>query len=134
MNIEKYSKVQCIAKRVLRDLETEITCDSTEESIASKAIELLAAYGVNNTWYHNVPAFVLLGSRSCLSVSGREYSPSQERVGTTNLVTVDLSPSIDNVWGDCARSFIIENGKVVNEPKAQEFKEGLEIENTFIMK
>jgi Xaa-Pro aminopeptidase len=54
--------------------------------------------------------------------------PAQEYVGTTNLVTVDLSPSIDNVWGDCARTFVIENGKVVTHPKAPEFKEGLEIE------
>jgi Xaa-Pro aminopeptidase len=128
MNVEEYSKVQGIAKQVLRDLETEISSDSTEESIASKAVELLESYGVHNTWYHDVPAFVLLGGRSCLSISGRDYEPAQECVGATNLVTVDLSPSVDNIWGDCARSFVIENGKVVNHPKNQEFKEGLEVE------
>jgi len=128
MEIDNYSKVQSIAKQVLDDLKFEINAKSTEASIATKAAELLAEYGVKDTWYHNVPAFVLLGERSCLSISGRDYTPAQAEVGSTNLVTIDLSPKVDGIWGDCARSFIIEEGKVVKHPSDHEFQEGLKVE------
>lgn len=69
------------------------------------------------------PAFVLLGTRSCLSVSGRDYVPSDEAVGLINLVTADLSPAKNGFWGDCARSFFVEHG-VVTEPASHEFAVG----------
>lgn len=110
MNIRPYTTVQNIAKNVLSQLCCLITPDSTEKSIASEASQLLADNGVFETWYHNVLALVLLGGRSCLSISGKEYIPSDEPVGSNNLVTIDLSPCIGNVWGDYARSFVIEDG------------------------
>lgn len=128
MDIGKYSRIQYIARQVLRDLSTVISADSTEQSIATRAKELLVKYGVTETWYHDVPAFVLLGSRSCLSISGRDYIPATEPVGSLNLVTVDLSPCIDNIWGDYARSFMVENGRVVSNPKYDEFNEGVKME------
>ncbi|MCK5831496.1 MAG: M24 family metallopeptidase [Methylococcales bacterium] len=128
MNLDKHSKIQGIAKQVLYDLATEICASSSEESIAERAKELLAEHGVKETWYYDVPAFVLLGSRSCISISGKYYIPATEQVGKTNLVTVDLSPCVDNIWGDCARSFVIENGTVVNNPEIKIFAEGLKTE------
>ena len=71
---------------------------------------------------------MLLGSRSCLSVSGKEYVPSDEAVGDTNLVTVDLSPELNGCWGDCARSFAIEAGKFTTNPTDAGMKEGLDAE------
>lgn len=86
---------------------------------------MLAAYGVTDTWYYECPALVLLGSRSCLSLSGKEYRPCEdEKVGLTNLVTVDLSPVHEGVWGDCARSFFVENGRCVQTPTVPEFIQG----------
>jgi Xaa-Pro aminopeptidase len=116
--IENYKKVQTIAKRVQEKLFELITPESTEIELCKLAQELLSNYGASSTWDYDVPALVLLGSRSCLSVSGRDYRPSVEKAGDTNLVTVDLSPSINNIWGDCARSFYIENGKCVSVPIA----------------
>ena len=72
--------------------------------------------GVFATWYYDCPALVLLGSRSCVSISGRHYVPSDERVGEFNLVTVDLSPLLDGVPGDFARSLCVENGEVTDTP------------------
>jgi len=46
-------------------------------------------------------------------------------VGEFNLVTVDLSPSRGDIWGDCARSFCIEHGRFTKSPRAQEFIDGL---------
>ena len=128
MNLDKYSKIQDIAKQVLYDLAAEICASSSEESIVERAKELLAEHGIKETWYHDVPAFVLLGSRSCISISGKDYTPATEQVGKNNLVTVDLSPCVDSIWGDCARSFVIENGTVVSSPETEIFAEGLKIE------
>ncbi len=130
MDFDKQQKVQNIAKIVLGELTEHITPDSTENSIASTAGLLLKEHGICNTWYHGVPALVLLGSRSCLSISGKDYSPSNEPVGDTNLVTVDLSPKLDSYWGDCARSFYIENGKCASIPESKEFAHGLKTERS----
>jgi len=67
----------------------------------------------------------LLGSRSCVSISGRDYSPGDESVGSFNLITIDLSPTHQKYWGDCARSLVVENGKVTDTPQSLEFKNGL---------
>lgn len=68
---------------------------------------------------------VLLGSRSCLSVSGRDYVPADEAAGDHNLITVDLSPVLGGRWGDCARSFVLEDGRVTAHPRTPEFAQGL---------
>jgi Xaa-Pro aminopeptidase len=126
--IEKYRQVQSIAKQVHLELANTISDLDSEETISEKAINFLATHGVTETWYHNCPAFVLLGSRSCLSISGRNYIPSNEQVGMYNLITVDLSPSIGGLWGDCARTFFVEDGHCVKKPKSLEFIKGLELQ------
>jgi len=128
MELSKYREVQAIAKKVLSELGNHISSDSTEISIATSAKNLMAKYGVNDTWYHNVPALVLLGSRSCSSISGKDYAPSNEPVGISNLITVDLSPSIDHYWGDCARSLCMEDGSYSSSPQNEEFSDGLRTE------
>ena len=128
MNISAYKEVQNIAKIVHEKLKETITPQSTERSIIREANSLLKKFGINDTWYHNVPALVLLGTNSCISISGKDYSPSDELVGNINLVTIDLSPKQDKIWGDCARSFVIENGKVTSCPKDPELAEGIVIE------
>ena len=128
MHLEDYRRVQGIAKKVHAQLSRHIAADSTEQSIAQMAAQLLTESGAAETWYYDVPAMVLLGSRSCASLSGADYVPANEPVGMVNLVTVDLSPKIGSVWGDCARSYVIENGRVVDRPGRRDFAEGLAVE------
>lgn len=127
---DEHRKVQAIAKLVLNELADTINPHDSERSIAQRAKAMLERHGVTDTWYYDCPAFVLLGSRSCLPISGRDYEPEDEKVGKTNLVTVDLSPSIKGVWGDCARSFYIENGRCSLTPTISEFTNGFELERT----
>ncbi len=121
-------EVQAAAKAVLVALGESITARDSERSIAERAAALLAAAGFADTWYYNCPALVLLGTRSCLSVSGRDYTPSDELVGEHNLVTVDLSPRRETYWGDCARSFCIESGRHSPAPVDPAFGEGVAFE------
>ena len=128
MEFDSYKRVQAAAKAVLERIPRFIDQHSTEQTIVESAVKLLREHGITETWYHNVPAFVLLGSRSCLSISGRDYSPSNQPVGETNLVTVDLSPSLGGVWGDCARSFFVENGECTESPTKTDFQQGYLVE------
>lgn len=126
--LAEYRAVQQVAKQVLAEITGFISPAATERSIAEFAQTRLAERGYPETWYYECPAFVLLGSRSCLSLSGREYMPATEPVGETNLITVDLSPCRGAIWGDCARSFVVELGRVVTDPVNVEFRRGLEVQ------
>lgn len=126
--LNAHRMVQEIARSVLAELGGSIGPSDTERSIAARATTLLAERGIHETWYYDCPALVLLGSRSCLSVSGRDYSPGDEQVGRQNVVTVDLSPSSDGVWGDCARSFTIEDGRWTSTPANGELARGIRVE------
>ncbi len=129
-SIHEHARVQKIAKQVLHQLGQSIGPEDNEQSIALRAQHLLAEQGCNETWYYACPALVLLGSRSCISISVREYQAGQEMVGYTNLVSVDLSPMHNQHWGDCARSFVIEDGKLSDSPQNIEFRNGM----TFLQK
>jgi Xaa-Pro aminopeptidase len=122
--VAEHRAVQSAAKSVLANLASRISASDTEASIAEAAYRELCALGFPETWYYQCPAFVLSGSRSCQSISGRDYLPSSEAVGQFNLVTVDLSPVRNDRWGDCARSFYVEGGRVVSEPVAPELASG----------
>ena len=123
-DIEASRRVQAIAKDVLTALAGEIGPEDSERSLVEKAAGLMRERGVDQTWYHNCPALILLGSRSCLSISGRNYVPTQELVGLHNLITVDLSPMKDGYCGDCARSFFVEDGVVMDRPRDPAFEAG----------
>lgn len=122
--IEDHHRVQSIAKAVLAELGASLSASDTEQSIALRASELLAEAGVTETWYYNCPALVLAGERTCLSQSGRTYSPADAPIGEMNLVTIDLSPLLNGHWGDCARSFYVEQGKHSSTPMNPEFIRG----------
>lgn len=123
--IEQHRQVQMAAKTVLDQLSTQIGPDDSEQSIAEKAHQLLCRQGFPDTWYYQCPALVLAGSRSCVSISGKDYQPRNEKLGLLNLVTIDLSPTRGPYWGDYARSFVLENGQVTEQPQLIEFRNGL---------
>lgn len=120
----EFCRLQSIAKLVLSNIGRTITPDDTERTIADRATSMMLDHGISETWYYQCPALVLLGSRSLVSVSGRDYVPAEEQVGSHNLVTIDLSPSSEKSLGDCARSFVIENSHYVRNPVSEEFVSG----------
>ncbi len=120
--------VQLRAKEAMVAIAVTISTHSTERTIAETAKRILADLGLADTWYYDCPAFVLLGNRSCLSLSGRDYIPAVEPVEMENLVTIDLSPCEGVLWGDYARSLCVEHGRVVEEPTSADFCDGLRVE------
>lgn len=126
--IEQYRQIQDAAKKVLRELPSQLSIHDTEASIASKAVTMLAELDYHETWYYDCPAQVLLGSRSCLSISGRQYSPQNEAIGGKNLISIDLSPKVGDIWGDCSRTFAFEFGTWVENPKTREYLNGFQFQ------
>ena len=52
-------------------------------------------------------------------------------IGNNDIITIDLSPQAGNIWGDYARTIIMENGKVVEDIgliENLEWKRGLQME------
>ena len=123
-----YRKVQAAARAVFTNLGPTLCSTDSEQTIVERAVSMLRGRGLTETWYYDCPALVLSGERSCLSVSGREYEPSDAPLGAFNLVTVDLSSCRGPIWGDCARSFCIEHGRYTAAPNDHEFSQGLKAE------
>ena len=84
------------------------------------AEDYLLAGGADSFWYHGVGAFVFSGTDTAVSVSGRTYRTPDAVLGETDILTVDLSPQRGGVWGDYARTILLQNGQVISEADAVE--------------
>lgn len=125
---ELYFKVQSIAKGTI-DYAKEIikpglNLVELRKMCENKMLEL----GADSFWYYNVGAFIFAGNETTKSISGKDYITSNYIIKNDDIITIDLSPQIKNIWGDYARTIIIENGKVVdeiNQIQNAEWKNGL---------
>ena len=71
--------------------------------------------GADSFWYWDVGAFVFAGDETAVSVSGKDYKVTDRTVQENDIITIDLSPQKDNIWGDYARTLVFENGVFCNE-------------------
>ena len=127
----EYSEVQKIAKDTIEYIKTRISAGMELAEIRRLCEEKMLASGADSFWYWDVGAFVFSGDETTISVSGREYVTSDRRIAPDDIITIDLSPQNGNIWGDYARTIIIENGKVVydiNSIKNDEWRRGLLME------
>jgi Xaa-Pro aminopeptidase len=125
------SIAQNIAKETMSELHDYIKVGMSEKTIEDNAIELLTLKGSNSWWYHGIGALVLLGKRSIESMSGLNcYSSADNCVAETDVITIDLAPTVDGFWGDYARTIFMENGMVAPEdnPSNPVFRQGLDAE------
>lgn len=100
----------------------------TLPEIRRLAEDKMLSLGSTSFWYWDVGAFVFSGADTVLSVSGKHYRTAEKTIAENDIITVDLSPQVENVWGDYARTIIIENGEVVtnaNNIRNAEWKYGL---------
>ena len=87
--------------------------------------------GADSFWYWDVGAFVFAGDETTVSVSGKQYVTSDRIINENDIVTIDLSPQNDNIWGDYARTIILENGVIVDKADVNnvEWRNGLQMED-----
>lgn len=84
--------------------------------LRAEAERTLRHLGVEAFWYWGVGAFVFSGRETVASVPGKAYRTPDAVVREDDIVTIDLSPRIGDVWGDFARTLVLENGTVLEDP------------------
>lgn len=93
--------------------------------------EYMLSHGAVSFWYWDVGAFVFAGEKTAVSVSGREYKTDDHIIESNDIITIDLSPQNNCIWGDYARTLIVENGKIVKDIEQiqnDEWRNGLKME------
>lgn len=94
--------------------------------------EYMLSHGADSFWYWDIGAFVFAGNKTAVSVSGREYETDHHIIKSNDIITIDLSPQNNHVWGDYARTLIVENGSIVKDVEQIrncEWRNGLKMEN-----
>lgn len=123
-----HDEVQKIAKEAMRYLQEVIRPGMNLKDVRSICESKMLESGADSFWYWDVGALVFSGDETRVSVSGREYRTADRVIRENDIVTVDLSPQSGDVWGDYARTIIIEDGCVcrdVNDIQTVEWREGL---------
>ena len=117
MQIEKksYSQIQLATKQTIEYIKNIIKPGMNLLEIRKLCEEKLLELGADSFWYWDVGAFVFAGDETTFSVSGKQYVTSDRVIGNNDIITIDLSPQAGNIWGDYARTIIVENGKVVDD-------------------
>ena len=91
----------------------------------------MLSHGADSFWYWDVGAFVFAGDKTAVSVSGREYKTDDHIIEPNDIITIDLSPQRNCIWGDYARTLIVENGRIVKNVEQiqnDEWRNGLKME------
>ena len=123
--------MQNLNRDTLKYISSKIKPGMSLREVRVLCEDFLISHGADSFWYWDVGAFVFCGKETAISVSGREYETSDIIIGKNDIVTIDLSPQNNNIWGDYARTVILENGKVVSDIsniQNDEWREGLQME------
>lgn len=127
----EHRAVQQIAKDTMEYIKTEIKAGMNLLEVRRLCEQKMLSLGADSFWYWDIGAFVFSGDETCVSVSGKKYKTTDRIIEENDIITIDLSPQNEGVWGDYARTVIIEDGNVVyniEDVKNTEWKSGLKIE------
>ena len=129
---QSYSQIQQTAKQTIAYIKKIIKPGMKLFDIRKLCEEKLMELGADSFWYWDVGALVFAGDETTVSVSGKQYVTSDKIIENNDIITIDLSPQVGNIWGDYARTIIVENGEVVDDIELiqnQEWKSGLQMED-----
>jgi Xaa-Pro aminopeptidase len=108
--------VQLIAKKAMEATRADLRPGQTLAEVRENCETKLREFGADSFWYWGIGAFVFAGSGTIRSVSGRDYETPDYVLGEHELVTLDLSPQRQGIWGDFARTLILEDGLPLEDP------------------
>lgn len=129
--ILEYREVQQIAKKTIEYAKKIIKPGMNLVDVRKLCEQKMLELGADSFWYWDIGAFVFAGDETTVSVSGKQYVTSDRIIDENDIVTIDLSPQNGNIWGDFARTIILENGVVTDKDKITnaEWKKGLLMED-----
>lgn len=124
-------KAQQIARDCLEYLKEYLRPGLSQKDIHEKCARRMISHGAQRFWTHDDPALILFGDLTRYSA---HESPvdliSGKTVGENDLITVDVAPVIGQGWGDMARSYVMEKGKIIHwqDCENQEIKDAMKME------
>ena len=110
----EYQQMQKIAKDTMEYARRHIKAGMNLVDIRKMCEDKMLGLGADSFWYWDVGAFVFAGDETAISVSGTEYKTSDRLIELNDIITIDLSPQNKDIWGDYARTIIIQNGEAVD--------------------
>lgn len=128
---QRYRKMQDLNRAAIKYAADMIKAGMNLQDIKALCENYLLENGADSFWYWDVGAFVFAGDETAVSVSGRDYMAADRTVQENDIITIDLSPQRNNIWGDYARTFVLENGVLCDETdriKNDEWRRGLQME------
>lgn len=128
---QSYSRIQLAAKQTIEYIKKIMKPGMNLIDIRKACEEKLLEFGADSFWYWDVGAFVFAGDETTVSVSGKQYVTADRAIDNNDIITIDLSPQAEDIWGDYARTVIVENGKVVDDVNMienTEWRSGLQME------
>ena len=102
MQLMEYSEVQNIAQKTIEYIQTIIKPGMSLQYIRELCEGKMLELGANSFWYWDVGAFCFSGNETTISVSGKEYKTSERLIKDNDIITIDLSPQHNDIWGDYA--------------------------------
>ncbi|MEG0275695.1 MAG: M24 family metallopeptidase [Coprobacillus sp.] len=123
--------MQNLNKKTMTFISKNISVGMSLVEVRNLCESFMLDNGADSFWYYNVGAFVFSGDETTISISGKHYQTPDKIIQTNDIITIDLSPQRYNIWGDYARTIIIEDGVVINkeeEIQNNEWKQGLLME------
>ncbi len=108
--------MQNLSRATMEYLMQNLSAGMSLVEVRSLCERFMLENGADSFWYYDVGAFVFSGEETILSISGKDYTTADRRIRENDLLTVDLSPQVQRIWGDYARTIVIEAGKVVVHP------------------
>lgn len=126
-----YSAMQDLNRATIKHIAGIIKVGMNLQDIKALCENYLLENGADSFWYWDVGAFVFAGEETTISISGKDYKAADRTIQENDIITIDLSPQKDNIWGDHARTLVIENGVVceeIDKIKKDEWRNGLQME------
>jgi len=127
-----YIQVQNIAKQTMDFIRTIVKPGMKVAHIRKLCEDKMIELGADSFWYWDVGALCFSGEDTAISVSGKDYNTPAKSIQENDVITIDLSPQCVDIWGDLARTIIVENGVVIenlNDIINSEWKTGLIMED-----
>lgn len=127
-----HKAVQQAAKDTVQMLRDNAKTGVSEIELNEMVVAHFKKLGITDHWFHGRPALLLAGAeRSVLSLPASEYKPTDYRLKENDMFTVDLCPEVEGVWGDFARTIVLQDGVAVEtkDIREEQLREGVEMED-----
>lgn len=124
-------EMQELARKTIDYAKSRICVGMPLSELRQICEKFMLENGADSFWYYNVGAFIFSGDETSVSVSGRKYKTSAKCIQENDIITIDLSPQNNKIWGDYARTIIVENSNAIDnisEISNDEWRNGLQTE------